>query len=62
MGLCLACLNQSLGDALITQQSHTPEPRDHFLEEFNPILAAIVLVLGAVALVEVVASIRKDGR
>jgi len=47
---------------LITQQSHTPEPRDHFLEEFNPILAAIVLVLGAVALVEVVASIRKDGR
>jgi len=30
--------------------------------ELTALLAAIVLVLGAVALVDVVASIRKDGR
>ena len=41
MCLCLAGLNQGLGDALIAQQSHAPEPRNRLLEEFELLLGLL---------------------
>ncbi len=41
MCLCLAGLNQGLGDALITQQSHAPEPRNCLLEELELLLSLL---------------------
>ena len=41
MCLCFAGLNQSLGDALIAQHSHAPQPRNRLLEEFELLLGLL---------------------